>query len=162
MALPDRVFLELLPGLEVFADAGLVQDNHPDSKGIVREELPESFQGRYRLPGIGPAVFGLEDASQEGVPIQLHVEDNGSQTNAELAALCNRAGFTLHHAVHHYAQADVSANFTHGLSASVSMGKGSVEKLLETHCVFYVLIIFCNFMNCLLRAKNECRNSDNF
>ena len=72
-------------------------------------------------------------ASQEGVPIQLHVEDNGSQTNAELAALCNRAGLTLHHAVHHYAQADVSANFTHGLSASVSMGKGSVEKLLETH-----------------------------
>ncbi len=72
-------------------------------------------------------------ASQEGVPIQLHVEDNGSQTNSELATLCNRAGLPLNHAVHHYAQADVSAKFTHGLSASVSMGKGSVEKLLGTH-----------------------------
>lgn len=72
-------------------------------------------------------------ASQAGVAIQLHVEDKGAQTNSELASLCKRAGLPLDRAVHHYAQADVSADFTHGLSASVSMGKNSVQKLLETH-----------------------------
>ena len=72
-------------------------------------------------------------ASQAGVPIQLHVEDHGAQTNAELAALCDRSGLERQRAVHHYAPADVSAVFTHGLSSSVSMGKNCVSTLMETH-----------------------------
>ena len=72
-------------------------------------------------------------ASQADVPIQLHVEENGAQTNAELAALCDRSGLARKRAVHHYAPSDVSASFTHGLSSSVSMGKNSLEKIMETY-----------------------------
>jgi len=75
-------------------------------------------------------VMGM--AAKADVPIQLHVEENGAQTNAELARMCDRAGLARERAVHHYAPADVSADFTHGISASVSVGKGSVETLLET------------------------------
>jgi len=75
-------------------------------------------------------------ASQAQVPIQLHVEENGSQTNAELAAICDRSGLTRNRAVHHYAPADVSGSFTHDLSSSVSMGKDSLATIIETyrHC----------------------------
>ena len=72
-------------------------------------------------------------ASQADVPIQLHVEDHGAQTNMELAAICDRSGLERSRAVHHYAPADVSAAFTHGLSSSVSMGKDSLARLLQTH-----------------------------
>mgnify|MGYP001193415534 CR=1 FL=1 len=75
----------------------------------------------------------MQMAGRAGVPIQLHVEENGSQTNAELAILCDRSGLNRKHAIHHYARANVSAEFTHGLSSSVSMGKDSVETLLETY-----------------------------
>ena len=71
-------------------------------------------------------------ASKANVPIQLHVEDNGAKTNEELAILCDRAGLNRNNAVHHYASADVSVKFTHGLSSSVSMGKQSVVDLLKT------------------------------
>ncbi len=71
-------------------------------------------------------------ASQAGFPIQLHVEDNGAETNAELAEICDRSGLDRKNAVHHYASADVSQSFTHGLSSSVSMGKGSIFDLMNT------------------------------
>ena len=75
-------------------------------------------------------------AAQADVPIQLHVEENGAQTNAELAALCDRSGLARKRAIHHYAPSDVSGSFTHGLSSSVSMGKNSLAKIMETyrHC----------------------------
>ena len=72
-------------------------------------------------------------ASQANVPIQLHVENNGSQTNAELAEICARSGLNPRNAVHHYAPANVGQEFTHGLSASVSMGKDSVSSLVDSH-----------------------------
>ena len=75
-------------------------------------------------------VMGM--ASQAGFPIQLHVEDNGVETNAELAEICDRSGLSRKNAVHHYASADVSQSFTHGLSSSVSMGKGSIFDLMNT------------------------------
>ena len=75
-------------------------------------------------------VMGM--ASQAGFPIQLHVEDNGAQTNAELAEICDRSGLSRKNAVHHYGSADVSQLFTHGLSTSVSMGKGSIFDLVNT------------------------------
>ena len=75
-------------------------------------------------------------ASQAKVPIQLHVEENGAETNAELAKICDRSGLSRQLAVHHYAPADVSESFTHGLSSSVSMGKDSLSMIMETyrHC----------------------------
>tara|TARA_B100000405_G_scaffold87054_1_gene60287 strand:- start:377 stop:1270 length:894 start_codon:yes stop_codon:yes gene_type:complete len=75
-------------------------------------------------------VMGM--ASHAGFPIQLHVEDNGAQTNAELAEICDRSGLSRKNAVHHYGSADVSQLFTHGLSTSVSMGKGSIFELVNT------------------------------
>jgi TatD-related deoxyribonuclease len=72
-------------------------------------------------------------ANQADIPIQLHVEDHGAQTNAELASLCDRAGLPRNHAIHHYAPANVAGEFTHGLSSSVSMGKDSISTLIETH-----------------------------
>lgn len=71
-------------------------------------------------------------ASQAGVPIQLHVEENGAKTNAELAEICDRAGLPRSNAVHHYAPANVSGEFTHGLSSSVSMAKNSVSDIIKT------------------------------
>ena len=75
-------------------------------------------------------------ASQADVPIQLHVEENGPQTNAELASICDRSGMVRQRAVHHYAPANVSESFTHGLSASVSMGKESISAIMDSylHC----------------------------
>ena len=72
-------------------------------------------------------------ASQAKVPIQLHVEDNGAQTNAELASICARSGLDPRQAVHHYASSNVSQEFTHGLSASVSMGKDCISSIIDTH-----------------------------
>ena len=69
-------------------------------------------------------------ASQAGFPIQLHVEDNGAKTNADLGIICDRAGLDRKSAVHHYASANVSESFTYGLSSSVSMGKNSVIELI--------------------------------
>jgi TatD-related deoxyribonuclease len=53
-----------------------------------------------------------------------------------LASICDRSGLIRQRAVHHYAPANVSESFTHGLSASVSMGKESVSTLLDSypHC----------------------------
>jgi len=75
-------------------------------------------------------------ASQANVPIQLHVEENGAQTNAELANICDRSGLMRQRAIHHYAPANVSESFTHGLSSSVSMGKDSLSTIMDTyrHC----------------------------
>ena len=70
--------------------------------------------------------------SQAGVPIQLHVEQNGTKTNAELAEICDRAGLPRSNAVHHYASANVNDTFTHELSSSVSMAKNSVSDLINT------------------------------
>ncbi|HIF04078.1 MAG TPA: hypothetical protein EYQ80_01285 [Candidatus Poseidoniales archaeon] len=71
-------------------------------------------------------------AAQAGVPIQLHVEDRGAQTNAELASICERSGLEKVRAVHHYSNANVSAEYTHGLSTSVSMGKNSLVELIDS------------------------------
>ena len=71
-------------------------------------------------------------AAGAGTSIQLHVEDNGEKTCRELAALCDEAGLARDRAIRHYAPADVGTDFTHGLAATVSVGRGSVETLTET------------------------------
>ncbi|MEE2748169.1 MAG: TatD family hydrolase [Candidatus Thermoplasmatota archaeon] len=72
-------------------------------------------------------------ASQANVPIQLHVEENGAKTNSELAEICDRSGLPRLRAVHHYAPANVSQSFTHGLSSSVSMGKNSIAEIMDSY-----------------------------
>ena len=71
-------------------------------------------------------------AAGAGTSIQLHVEDNGETTCRELATLCDKAGLARNRAIRHYAPANVGANFTHGLAATVSVGKGSVEAITAT------------------------------
>ena len=71
-------------------------------------------------------------AAGAGTSIQLHVEDNGETTCRELATLCDEAGLARNRAIRHYAPANVGANFTHGLAATVSVGKGSVEAITAT------------------------------
>ena len=71
-------------------------------------------------------------ASQAQISIQLHVEDNGEKTYSDLAKLCDEASLPRYLAIRHYAPADISEEFTHGLSATVSVGKGSIQKIVET------------------------------
>ena len=71
-------------------------------------------------------------AAGAGTSIQLHVEDNGETTCRELATLCDEAGLARNRAIRHYAPADVSANFTHDLAATVNVGRGSVETITAT------------------------------
>ncbi len=71
-------------------------------------------------------------AAGAGTSIQLHVEDNGETTCRDLATLCDEVGLARDRAIRHYAPADVGADFTHGLAATVSVGRGSVETLATT------------------------------
>ncbi len=75
----------------------------------------------------------MKMAKSADFPIQLHVEENAAQTNLELGEICDKAGLSREQAVHHYASGDVSNDFTHGLSSSVSMGKRSVENILHSY-----------------------------
>ena len=71
-------------------------------------------------------------AAAAGTSVQLHVEDNGAVTYREIAALCDDAGLARDRAIRHYAPADVGADFTHGLAATVSVGSSSVETIAAT------------------------------
>ena len=96
--------------------------------------------GRPHYPGSDETWSAANDMLREvmamaagaGTSIQLHVEDNGEKTCRNLAALCDEAGLARDRAIRHYAPADVGTDFTHGLAATVSVGRGSVETLTET------------------------------
>ena len=74
----------------------------------------------------------LSMASSSRTSVQLHVEENGHTTYNELRQLCISSGISSERAIRHFAPPNVSANFTHGLSATVNVGKGSVETIVET------------------------------
>tara|TARA_B100001094_G_scaffold330959_1_gene397662 strand:- start:1258 stop:2142 length:885 start_codon:yes stop_codon:yes gene_type:complete len=74
----------------------------------------------------------LSMASSAKTSVQLHVEDKDDVTCYELSQLCRSAGLPLDRAIRHYAPPNVSAEFTHGLSATVNVGKGSIATLTET------------------------------
>jgi TatD-related deoxyribonuclease len=74
----------------------------------------------------------LSMASSENASVQLHVEDNDKKTCSELSQICRSSGLPLDRAIRHYAPPDVSSDFTYGLSATVNVGKGSIESLTET------------------------------
>ena len=74
----------------------------------------------------------LRRCANHNAPVQFHVEDRGAITCQELSEICARANFPLSLALRHYAPADVSSNFTSNLPVTVSMGRGSVEKIAKT------------------------------
>ena len=74
----------------------------------------------------------LSMASSSRTSVQLHVEENGHTTYNELSQLCITSGISSERAIRHFAPPNVSADFTHGLSATVNVGKGSIETIVET------------------------------
>ena len=74
----------------------------------------------------------LSMASSSGTSVQLHVEEKDERTYIELSKLCISSGISSERAIRHFAPANVSADFTHGLSATVNVGKGSIETIVET------------------------------
>lgn len=74
----------------------------------------------------------LSMASSARTSVQLHVEENDEKTYRELSQLCKSSGLSSERAIRHFAPPNVSSDFTHGLSATVNVGKGSIEKIVET------------------------------
>ena len=74
----------------------------------------------------------LTRCSKKNAPVQFHVEDKGSSTFQELSQICSKANYPKSIALRHYAPADVSPSFTSKLPVTVSMGRGSVQKIAST------------------------------
>ena len=74
----------------------------------------------------------LSMASSSRTSVQLHVEENDEKTYSELSQLCIASGISSERAIRHFAPPNVSVDFTHGLSATVNVGKGSIETIVET------------------------------
>ena len=74
----------------------------------------------------------LKMASLSKTSVQLHVEENHKKTYNDLSELCNLSGIPSDRAIRHFAPPNVSADFTNGLSATVNVGKGSIETIVQT------------------------------
>ena len=74
----------------------------------------------------------LSMASSSRTSVQLHVEEKDEKTYSELSKLCISSGISSERAIRLFAPTNVSADFTHGLSATVNVGKGSIETIVET------------------------------
>ena len=119
---------------------------HLESVGLALEHIEAGDAvclgevGRPHYPVNGDTWSSANDllleimrmASSAKCSIQLHVENNGEATCRELAEMCDKAGLPRNRAIRHYAPADVSPEFTHGLAATVSMGKHSIAGLANT------------------------------
>ena len=71
-------------------------------------------------------------AKSADTSIQLHVEENGDKTCAELSKLCSSAKFPKEMAIRHFSPPNISQKFNHGLSSTINMGKNSVQGICET------------------------------
>ena len=69
---------------------------------------------------------------KEKIPLQLHMEENGNQTYADLEAMAERVGLNPFNLVRHFAPADVSTKMVGKITPSVNLGKDGVKKLIET------------------------------
>jgi len=69
---------------------------------------------------------------KENIPLQLHMEENGSQTYTDLEAMAERVGLDPFNLVRHFAPADVSTTMVGKITPSVNLGKDAVNKLIET------------------------------
>ena len=68
----------------------------------------------------------------EKIPLQLHMEENGNQTYGDLEAMAERVGLNPSNLVRHFAPADVSTSMVGKITPSVNLGKGAIQKLIET------------------------------
>lgn len=68
----------------------------------------------------------------ENVPLQLHMEENGTQTYGDLESMAERVGLNPYNLVRHFAPADVSTSMVGKITPSVNLGKDGIQKLLET------------------------------
>lgn len=78
----------------------------------------------------------LEDtmklSKKEKIPLQLHMEENGNQTYADLESMAERVGLNPIYLVRHFAPADVSMSMVGKITPSVNLGKDAIGKLIET------------------------------
>jgi len=74
----------------------------------------------------------MENSAKEGVSIQLHVENNGKKTYSEIEELRKKSKMVKSKLIRHFAPPNLDSNFTNGISSTISVGKGSVEKIINT------------------------------
>ena len=75
----------------------------------------------------------MELSRKERIPLQLHMEDNGSQTYSDLENMAERVGLNPQNLVRHFAPADVSVSMVGKITPSVNLGKDSIQTLIETY-----------------------------
>ena len=74
----------------------------------------------------------LKMAKEDGSAVQLHVEENSSETYRTIDEIRRQAGLGRDKTVRHYARANLSEKFRHGMSCTVNVGKGSICDILDT------------------------------
>ena len=75
----------------------------------------------------------MELSRKEKIPLQLHMEENGSKTYSDLEKMADRVGLNPKYLVRHFAPADVSVSMVGRITPSVNLGKDSIQKLIETY-----------------------------
>lgn len=71
-------------------------------------------------------------AANDGFALQLHVEGELESTYRDMAAMASKAGLAKNRLIRHYSPPNVDSVVTQGLTPSVLIGKGALEKLVET------------------------------
>ena len=71
-------------------------------------------------------------AASDGFALQLHVEGELESTYRDMAAMASKAGLAKNRLIRHYSPPNVDSVVTQGLTPSVLIGKGALEKLVET------------------------------
>ena len=74
----------------------------------------------------------MELSRKEKIPLQLHMEDNGSQTYLDLEKMAERVGLNPQNLVRHFAPADVSFSMVGKITPSVNLGKDGIDTLIQT------------------------------
>ena len=71
-------------------------------------------------------------AKEDDSAVQLHVEENSSETYRTIDEIRRQAGLSRDKTIRHYAKANLSDKFRHGMSCTVNVGKGSICNILDT------------------------------
>lgn len=66
------------------------------------------------------------------LPVQLHLDGRGEETNEEISRLCDAAGYPRFGAIHHHSEGNVSKSFTHGLTASVVVNGDALKQITDS------------------------------
>lgn len=74
----------------------------------------------------------LKMANEYDAAVQLHVEENFSETYQSIDSIRKKAGLDKKHTVRHYASPNLSEAYRSGLPCTVNVGKGSISKIIQT------------------------------